>query len=128
MIITIPFKTPTINHLYTRNRYTGGKCLTNEANKLKKEIRKIVDKILSEHTNSWPSLYEKPLGVDVAIFEDWYCKNESVKKKDVANREKFLIDAVFDALGIDDKYIFYNSIRKVQSKTEEKAVITIEVL
>lgn len=124
MIITIPFKTPTINHLYTRNRFTGGRCKTNEANKLRKEILKIVDGInerLAEYDGA-------PLGVDVSIFENWYCKNGSIKKKDIANREKFLIDSVFEGLGIDDRMIFYHSMRKVQSETEEKAVLTIEVL
>ena len=44
------------------------------------------------------------------------------------NRTKFLIDSVFQALDIDDKLIFEHTIKKIQSETEEKAVINIEVL
>lgn len=73
------------------------------------------------------TLNNKNLKVNILIFEDWYCKNGSVKKKDVANREKFLIDAVFEALGIDDRFIFIERIEKIQSASE-KAIIDIEVL
>jgi len=52
-------------------------------------------------------------------------KKGEVKRKDVANREKFLIDSVFDALGIDDKFIFEHNISKCQD-TEEFALIKIE--
>ena len=68
------------------------------------------------------------LKVNIKIYEDWYCKNGAVKKKDIANREKFLIDAVFEALCLDDKFIFQEEIVKVQSLHEEKAIINIEEL
>lgn len=122
MIITIPFKTPTINHLYWHRGNI--KILKTEARKLQREILEIVDKIRDDSLR----IRSEPLSVHVDIFEDWYFKNGSIRKIDVANREKFLIDSVFKALGIDDKFIFYQSMKKVQSKTEEKAVITIEVL
>ncbi len=122
MIITIPFKTPTVNHLYWHKGHV--KILKTEAKNLRKEIVEIVDNI----PRAERVLPERPLGVDVSIFEDWYFKNGSIKKLDIANREKFLIDSVFKALGIDDKFIFYQSMRKVQSETEEKSVITIEAL
>ncbi len=123
MIITIPFKTPTINHLYTQNRWTKQKCLTNEANKLKKEIKEIIDSC-AKYVGI-PG--DTRLKVSIDIFENWECKDGSVKKKDIANREKFLVDAIFQALGIDDRYIFEHTMRKVQSEDIEKAVITIGV-
>lgn len=122
MQIIIPFKTPTVNHLYTRNRF-GNQCKTGEANKLKKEINEIVE----ERTHHEAIYYNQKLKVTIEIHEDWYCKNLSVKKKDIANREKFLVDAIFDSLGLDDKFIFEESIKKIQSD-EEKAIINIEVL
>lgn len=118
--IIIPFKTPSVNHLYFswRNR----KILTKEARELKKLIKKLVDsqmefKIMCDDVK---------LSVNVEIYENWMCKNGEVSKKDISNREKFLIDAVFDSLGIDDKYIYQESFKKIQSLEEEKAIITIE--
>lgn len=119
MIITIPFKTPSINHLYGQNGVR--KYLKPEAKKLRQEIIEIVksypgDIHLSNH-----------LKVTVDLYENWYTKKGTVKRVDAANREKFLIDSVFEGLLLDDKYIFEHTMRKIQSD-EEKAVIAIEVL
>lgn len=121
MIITIPFRTPTINHLYGQRGFR--KYLMPEAKKLREEIKEIV---LKDISFICPNLNDG-LKVTTEIHEDWFCKNGSVKRKDIANREKFLIDSVFDALGIDDKFIFGHTMRKIQSN-EEKAIIIIEKL
>ena len=123
MKITIPFKTPTINHLYWHKG--NMKIKTTEARRLQEKIEEII------HATTWTIENVKKdikLKVTTEIYENWYCKNGSVRIKDVANREKFLIDCVFRALGINDCYIFEHHIRKIQSTTEEKAEITIEVL
>jgi len=97
------------------------KIMKTEAKKIRKEIIEIV----------WDSLpfvcsnLNNGLRVEVKVHEDWLCKNGSIKKKDIMNREKFLIDSVFEGLGIDDKYIFEHTMKKVQSK-EEKVIIKIE--
>jgi len=116
MKIIIPFKTPTINHLYWHKGNI--KIMKTEAKELRKEIREIVWK----DTCGLCDLEDVKLKVNIKIYEDWLCKNGSVKKKDVMNREKFLIDSVFDALNIDDKFIFEHSMKKVQSKKEQVIV------
>ena len=123
MKIQIPFKTPSVNHLYFN--YRGHKILTKEARALKKDIYKIVDFLDSFDKAFYKN---KLLQVEIEIYEDWYCKNGAVKKKDVANREKFLIDAIFEALGIDDRFIWVEIIEKVQSTREEKAIVNISVI
>ena len=121
MEIVIPFKTPTINHLYWHRGNI--KIMKTEAKNLRAEIKEIVHDSLPFIN---PNL-NAGLKVTVEIHENWMCKNGSVKKKDVANREKFLIDSIFDALGVDDKFIFEHNIKKVQSD-EEKAIVTISAL
>ena len=69
----------------------------------------------------------KKLKVRVEIHEDWLTKKGEIKRKDVANRENFLIDSVFNALGIDDKFIFEHNIIKCQD-SREFSIIKIEVL
>jgi len=120
MIIKIPFKTPTINHLHGHNKF-GAFYLKPEAKKLREEIKEII-------VNQAFPLFaqeEVPLKVIVEIYENWFTKKGDVARKDVANREKFLIDAVFDALNIDDKYIFEYTMKKIQSD-KEFAIVTIE--
>ncbi len=122
MKITLNFKTPTVNHLYGQRRSGFGQTrfIKQEAIDLREEIKKEVFKSLPFIC---PNLNDG-LRVTVEIHEDWLCKDGSVKRKDVANREKFLIDSIFDALNVDDKYIFEHVMRKVQDD-KEFAVITI---
>lgn len=70
------------------------------------------------------SFFNVKLSVRVEIYEDWHTKKGDVKKKDIANREKFLIDSVFNALGLDDCFVFEHTMIKVQSD-KEKAIIVI---
>ena len=118
--IKIPFKTPSINHLYGHTKF-GSFYLKTGAKKLREEIKKII-------TNTAFPLFSKEetlLKVTTEIYEDWYTKKGLVKRVDVSNREKFLTDSVFDAIGIDDKFIFEHIMKKIQSD-EEFAIITIE--
>jgi hypothetical protein len=91
--------------------------LTKEARALQKTIKELVPEC---------SVKDKKLLVQVLIYENWLNQDGTVKTKDVSNREKFLIDSVFKALGVDDKYIFCQTLIKVQSVDVEKSVITIE--
>ncbi len=122
MIITLPFKTPTCNHLYWHRGNI--KILTKEAREVREKITGIINKI---DKYKQEKIYDTKLKVEIAIHENWFTKKDEVKKKDVANRSKFLIDSVFKALEIDDKFIWIHTMRKVQS-TEEKAVIKIEAI
>ena len=120
MIIKIPLRTPSVNHLYFV--WQGRRIKTTEARNLEKEIVAIAEKFRGEIP------YDKPLKVCCKIHEDWYYKNGMVRRVDVANREKFLIDAIFEALGIDDRFIWVEIISKVQSTREEKAIVNISVI
>ncbi len=119
MEIKIPFKTPTINHLYWHRG--NMKIMTTEAKRLREEIKEIVMK-------SFPFVcadLNKGLKVEVKIHENWFTQKGQVARKDISNREKFLIDSVFKSLGIDDKFIFEHTFLKVQDD-EEFALIKIK--
>jgi Holliday junction resolvase RusA-like endonuclease len=122
MKIIIPFKTPTINHLYWHRG--SAKIMKSEAKELQKQIISIVGGLNSQSPLITPDTHLK---VTTEIYEDWYYKNGDIAKKDVSNREKFLIDSVFKGLELDDKQIFEQTFKKIQSE-EEKAIISIEVL
>ena len=118
--IKIPFKTPTVNHLYFN--WKNRRILTKEARKLKDEIAAIV---MKQKPECFECDQKTQLEVNVLILEDWYTKKGLIARKDIANREKFLIDTVFKALGIDDRLIFKHTMLKVQSN-KELAIIRIE--
>ena len=112
MIIKIPFKTPTINHLYWHKG--NMKILTKEA----RELRERINIITNEEAPLFFKNLEKGLRVEVEIHENWLTKKGEVARKDIANREKFLIDSIFKALNIDDKYIFEHKFLKIQDDQE----------
>lgn len=120
MIIKIPEKTPTVNHLYGQNG--NRRYLKPEAKELRERIETFVNEAI-ELGAKLDTLKDKPLRVTTYIYENWYCKNGSVKRADVANREKFLIDSVFNALGIDDKFIFCNTLVKADMEDDEECAI-----
>ena len=122
-MFVIPFKTPTINHLY----YHRGnmKILSKEARELRAKIEELLDK---EHIHEAVEVIKEndcKLRVLIRIQENWLTKKGEVKRKDIANREKFLIDSVFNALGIDDKMIYEHTSMKVQGE-DECAIVNIE--
>jgi len=118
MIIKIPFKTPTVNHIYFN--WNNRRILTKEARELKKEILEIVQKVKQ------PFNKKTFLEVNVKIYEDWFTKKGEIKRKDISNREKFLIDSIFEALGLDDKQIFIHTMKKKQSSKEYAEIIIEE--
>lgn len=117
MKFVIPFKTPTINHLYGQSGYR--KFLTKEAKILREKIKEIV----SEQNDDL--IIGGKLSIEIKIHEDWYCKNGTIKRKDISNREKFLVDSIFEDLNLDDKQIFTHIMIKIQDK-EEYSEITIQ--
>lgn len=72
--------------------------------------------------------YDRKLTIGIIMTENWYCKNGSVKKSDLDNRLKFLIDSIFRGLGIDDKMIFEIYAKKEQSELAESVTIDIREL
>lgn len=119
MIIEIPFKTPTINHLYWHRG--NMKIMKKEAKELQ---QKIIDIVKAQPKEDFEG---KELWVKVKIYESWYYQNGEIARKDVSNREKFLTDSVFKGLELDDKHIFELGYEKCESN-EEKAIIMIGVL
>lgn len=114
--ITIPFKTPTTNTLYYVSR--GRLVKSSNGRLFAARIKKIVEDLNLECLSG-------KLGVIINVHEDWYCKNGKLKKEDVVNREKLIIDSIFSAFpGMDDSQIFTITLNKVQD-SEEFAEVSI---
>lgn len=121
IMLEIPFRTPTINHLYWHRG--NMKIMKKEAKKLREAIIDICDKVDREEVKK---LYGKELKVTIEVYEDWYNQDGTIKKKDLMNREKFLIDSIFEGLIVDDKNIFEVLFSKCQSEDKEFSIVKIE--
>lgn len=56
--------------------------------------------------------------ISINIVKNWLTKAGKVKREDVQNMDKLLIDAICEKLGFDDSLIYNVSIKKTQSDTE----------
>jgi len=102
------------------------KILTKEARELREKINYIVISSIANNYDLGKIRDDTKLKVTTEIYENWYTKKGDIKRKDIANREKFLIDSIFNSLKIDDKYIFEHTFKKIQSE-KEYTLIKIEV-
>ena len=125
MQIVIPFKTPTVNNMYVTFTPKGGRRTMRIKSKESKAAAEDVKEII---LNGPFKKIEGPLRVDMEIYSNWHNKDGSIKKRDIANLEKFITDSIFSNIeGMDDSQIFQLSMIKMQSDKEE-AVINIEAL
>lgn len=123
--ITIPHRTPSVNHLYGR-RNGGGMYIKKEGVELRRLILDILINTVDVDLNPYRN---KPLRVVVRITDSWLTKSGNIRRSDIANREKFLIDSVFAPLRIDDKCIWRHTMEKVHTDGDErKAEIEISIM
>lgn len=110
--LIIDKKTPSINHLYGQRGYR--RFLTKEG----KELKEYIISYCEGYKIAAKQLANKPLKIFVEIHENWLTKKGILARKDIANREKFLVDSVFEGLGLDDRFIMDHRMLKIQSGAE----------
>jgi len=109
-----------VNSMYRTTRY--GKFLTRAALIKRAQIITDVKKMNNVGTEY---LQDKKLSIGIIFTENWYCLNGEIRKADLDNRLKFLIDSVFKALDLEDKMIFEIYTKKEQSELEESVTIDL---
>jgi len=68
---------------------------------------------------------EDMLGIEMAVSQDWYFKNGAMKKQDVQNMAKVLIDIVAEKMGFDDSQVWEFRLVKVQEVTKTGVAVKI---
>lgn len=61
----------------------------------------------------------------ISVHANWYYKNGKMKKQDIQNMDKLLVDALFQKLGCDDSRLWYMELDKVQDE-KEYTIIELE--
>lgn len=56
--------------------------------------------------------------INIVITKNWLTKAGKVKREDIQNMDKLLIDAICEKLGFDDSRIYHVSMNKKQSEDE----------
>jgi len=96
--------------------FHGHRVKSREARELSKEVELIVKSTPYE-------TIEGELEVTINIFSNWYNKDGTIKKRDIANLEKFITDSIFANLqDMDDKQIFKITMNKIHCSEESTEV------
>jgi len=119
MIIKINEKTPSIDGAYWHRGNV--KILKNEYRDLRERIKDIVRNEESDFNT------DMKFKVGIVVSGHWMTKKNTIYKSDLANKEKFLIDSIFPALGVDDSQIWDIHLTKIDSK-EDFTIVEIECL
>ena len=116
---TIPLMPPSMNSLYNV-------IFSMKRVELKPEIR-LWKTQAKQFVPVWKQLGKSKSGwlyFNADVYTQVYFKNGKVRKIDLQNMEKCLIDAVCEKLGIEDEFIFQKFTRKLDS---DKDRIEVEI-
>jgi Holliday junction resolvase RusA-like endonuclease len=96
---------------------------------LSQEARQFKNKVkIYMPSHKLPDLKETDkLILHTEYHQDWYFMNGKIKKQDVQNLNRLLIDAMFKGLGLDDRNLFCTIDEKVQSQDQEKTVVKLYI-
>lgn len=70
---------------------------------------------------------EQVVRITVCVEQNWFFKNGKLKKQDVSNMLKVLIDLVAEKQGWDDARVWEVRMEKMQAEVCERAYVTVEV-
>ncbi|MFI5405085.1 MAG: RusA family crossover junction endodeoxyribonuclease [Nitrososphaerales archaeon] len=124
--IIIPEKIPSANGLYPTNRM-GFRYLPREGKEFKERIGNICNQELLNLGDTKPDFTDKKLVVKMWVSENWFNKDGTIKKKDLMNKEKFVIDSVFKGLNLDDSQIFVFLSRKITGSSDKTKIVLSEL-
>lgn len=120
MIIKIPFKTPSINMMYSN--WGGRRAKSKEAKLATEKIAEVMKGVEIEEIQG-------ELKVKIIIRSKWYNLDGTIKKRDIVNLEKCITDSIFACLpNMDDKQITEITLKKIHDVDEEYALVKIEAL
>lgn len=115
---TLPYP-PSMNSLYGINYRTRSVYLTNDARYWKSKA-----KLLIPH---YPIPSFGRIFIELQARNHWYCKNGNIRKADVHNLVKVVVDAISEKCGFDDSQVWSFSCNKVESN-EQTVAVTMGVL
>lgn len=120
---TVPAVPPSYNESFKINFRAKQIYLSQEAKEFKKLLMLHVPMI--DEKDFKPN---STLSIDLIFYDNWYYKNGNMRKKDVQNMDKIVIDSLFKLLPVDDCYIWINTNTKVQTLEMPHTVVRLNAL
>lgn len=102
-------KITSVNKIYLRGKY-GGVYLAPEVAQYRKDVKPVVEKY---HKESGSKYEGGLLTMKVHVYDNFFTKGHEIRRLDIDNFAKQIIDSIFPPLKIDDKAIFNLTLKKV---------------
>lgn len=118
MIISIPGLPISVNKAFSTDFRTKRRFKSKEYSAYEKGFK-------CDITEKEPIDPLDKLHVTIELHTNWLTKAGSIRKVDVANYEKTLIDVLSKRLGFEDSQIFVLTLVKVQSVEIERTIVVI---
>lgn len=122
---------PTDNKIYVNLRQ-GGRILSGQAKKYKSKVKeKTARSAITSKLSFRPNIAYR---AEIVLYTDIYTKGWpkhakwKFRRMDTTNRTKLLLDAVTEAVGIDDCHITEVLVRKENDPSEPRVEFTLEEL
>jgi len=116
----IPALPPSVNRMY-KISYRTKQCYLDESVRTFKQIAYPFIPPIKLKKDSL-------LKVQIEYHGKFYNADKSVKRRDGQNLSKCLYDIIFEKLGIDDKFAWFGTWKKVHNPEEEFTLVTIKEL
>jgi Holliday junction resolvase RusA-like endonuclease len=111
---------PSYNKHFKINYGMRNIYLTQEARMFKQKVKMVMPPF--EFTPQ--ALFD----IEINYYHDWYYKNGKVRRLDVQNLDKLLIDAVFEKLGTDDSRLWSVTLRKLQKDDAPMTTVLLSII
>lgn len=102
-------KIASVNTIYVRGR-NGGVFISPEVRKYREDNKPIVKEALKASGTKYENGIIK---MSVKVCTNYFTKADEIRKVDIDNTAKQILDTVFPALDIDDKTVFELNLKKV---------------
>lgn len=103
----IPLLPPSMNKLYAINYRTKSVYMTSEARNFKSQMKLFITPFAINSSDK--------LSLKLDVNTNWYFNNGNLKKSDIQNLIKVVVDALSERLGFDDSQVWSFTANKVQA-------------
>ncbi len=116
----IPSIPPSYNKMFKINFNQKYTYLSQEARDFKNMTKRFM--------YPWYPPDDCKFSIYIEIHQDWYYHNKKLKKQDIQNLDKLIIDAIFEQIKVDDSALFETTIKKIQAKDSNYCWVRLEII
>jgi Holliday junction resolvase RusA-like endonuclease len=109
----VPGLPESMNSLYKFNTLTRTMYISREAREYKNDVKRFMPPCKFNTSR---------FHITIDLRGNWFYKNGKVKRADIQNLTKLLIDSIFEKLGLDDSSVWSMLVTKTQADREETHV------